>query len=78
MKFKKDFLLELLETRENVIKDEIFDESRWSIIHSLLFAHDGKFYKTIYSVGATERQDESPWEYDPEEIECKEVFKKES
>jgi hypothetical protein len=31
------------------------------------------FYKSSYSQGSTECQDESPYEYDNDEIECKEM-----
>lgn len=58
-----------------VIEDKIIDTGRWSIHHSLVFKDKkaGSYYQTTYSVGATEQQDESPFEYDPEEIECKAV-----
>lgn len=77
MKFPKETLREMLWDEVDgfeIIETEIVDTTRWSIIHSLVFKHDGKFYATSYSVGATENQDESPFEYDPDEIECKEVF----
>jgi hypothetical protein len=77
MKFPKETLRELLWSKIDgfeVVEDDIIDTSRWSIIYSLVFKHDGKFYATSYSVGATEQQDESPFEYSPDEVECKEVF----
>jgi hypothetical protein len=46
-----------------IIEDRISDKSRWSIIHHLIVRIKDKFYKTKYSVGATEGQDERPWEY---------------
>jgi hypothetical protein len=55
------------------LMDEITDTSRWSIHHRIVFLWtDGKYYTTTYSVGATESQDESPWEYD-DDIACIEV-----
>lgn len=72
VKFHKDFLINELGLPDNAIKDTITSTSRWSIHHDIVFAHNGKFYETYYSVGATEMQDESPWEYDTE-IECTEV-----
>ncbi len=30
--------------------------------HELVFRHADKLYRTSYSVGATENQDETPWE----------------
>ncbi|MGG0757534.1 hypothetical protein [Brevibacillus laterosporus] len=56
-----------------VILDQIVDQSRWSIYHDIIFKWtDGKYYSTGYSVGATECQDEAPWEY-MDEVECTEV-----
>lgn len=48
-----------------IIRDEIVDTSRWSIIHHIVIqrVEDGRFFADSYSVGATESQDESPWEY---------------
>lgn len=73
MKFTKNFLIDSLDDEENTILDEITDNSRWSIHHRRVFKHDGKMYETFYSVGATEYQDEGPYEYDNAEIECREV-----
>lgn len=57
-----------------VIEDEIVDHSRWSVVHRLVFKElpTGKFYETNYSVGATENQDEGPFE-DEDEVMCYEV-----
>lgn len=76
IKLHKDFLKNELDLPYSAIKDDIVDTSRWSIHHGIIFAHDGKFYRTYYSVGATENQDESPWEYETE-VECDEVELKE-
>jgi hypothetical protein len=51
---------------------EVTDTSRWSVHYDLIFEYKGKFYKTHYSKGATEYQDERPWEYE-DEVECVEV-----
>lgn len=59
-----------------LIEDDIIDTTRWSIVHEIVFENNGKFYMTTYSEGATECQDERPWEYD-DEIECTEVELKE-
>jgi len=72
IKLHKDYLLEELDLPYSAIKDTIIDTSRWSENHEIIFAHNGKFYKTYYSQGLTEMQDESAWEYD-EEVECIEV-----
>ena len=50
--------------------------TRWSIVHEIVFEDKGKFYRTTYSVGATEMQWGKPWEYE-EEVECEEVELKE-
>ena len=76
MKFKKDFLIDELDLPYSAIEDKVIDNSRWSIQHEIIFEHEGKFYRTHYQVGATESQDEGPWEYD-DEIECTEVAQKE-
>lgn len=71
--FHKDYLLKELHLPYNSIKDDIIDHQRWSVVHEIIFKdNDGKFYKTHYSEGATESQDESPWECD-NDIECTEV-----
>lgn len=58
----------------NVIKNEIVNHTRWSVIHEIVIQRvsDGKYFKDSYSEGATEMQDESPYEYDDPEF--KEVF----
>lgn len=74
--FKRDFMLDVLSNdieNAKVIKDEIYENSRWSIRSELIFKFENKFYSTCYSRGATEQQDESPWECDGEDIECLEV-----
>ena len=70
MLFVKEFLGRM---EGETIKDEIIDNNRWSIIHERIFKWEGKFYKTTYSVGATEIQDECPYEHDEALIECPEV-----
>lgn len=70
--FSRDYLKDKLDLPYSAIKDDIIENSRWSIIHEIIFEDNGKFYKTEYSVGATEMQDERPWEYE-DEIECTEV-----
>ncbi len=79
MKFKRDWLQDLVwddVDDAEIMENEIVDTSRWSIHHAVVFKLkcNEKFYQTHYSVGATENQDENPYEYDPDEIECKEVF----
>ncbi|MNH75641.1 hypothetical protein D3C73_278910 [compost metagenome] len=72
MKFKTSYLKNELDLPYSAMVDEITDTSRWSIHHKIVFEHDGKFYQAHYSEGATEMQDESPWEYE-DEVDCVEV-----
>ena len=70
MKFTKEFLREM---EGDTVSDIIVQHSRWSVFHERIFHHEGRFFKTHYSIGATESQDESPYEYSDAEIECQEV-----
>lgn len=83
MKFQRKFLQKLTyedhdESVVEIIKDEVCDHTRWSVIHSLIFKvlATGKYYCTSYSVGATEYQAEGAYEYSPAEVECTEVVPK--
>jgi hypothetical protein len=76
MKFKKQFLQDMLwEDVEGaeVIHSEIVGKSRWSLNHEAIFKYEDKFYRTYYNTAATEQQDERPYEFDDDEIECEEV-----
>ena len=48
------------------IQMEIVDTGRWSVHKEAIVQRlsDGKFFKTNFSEGATESQDERPFEYD--------------
>ena len=74
MLFKKEFLLELLDSYKNpnIMETKIWNHSRWSITKRMIFKFEDKYYQTFFNVGATESQDESPYEYEDDEIECKE------
>lgn len=74
--YSKDYLRNELDLPYEALEDNITSTSRWSIHHDIIFEDNGKFYKEHYSEGATEMQDERPWEYD-NEIECTEVELKE-
>lgn len=56
-----------------LIENQIFDHGRWSIQFRLIFKTKNKFYQSYYSRGATEYQDESPYEGEDKFIECQEV-----
>lgn len=75
MKFDKEFLQEF---DGDTVYDRIVGHSRWSVRHERVFAYEGKFFLTTYSRGATEAQEESPYEYEAEQIECAEVFPRET
>ena len=72
MKFSKDFLLEELD--EDPILETIESTGRWTTNYRRVFEFEGKFYETYYRCGSTEMQDERPYEYASDEIECSEVF----
>ena len=70
----KEIMWEDVEDFE-ILEDEITDTSRWSIHHYMVFKElsSGKCYGVSYSRGATESQDEQPFEYEGPQIECDEV-----
>jgi len=74
--FPRDLLRELLYTSSHEsltkISETLFDHSRWSVTYQLIFQEGNKFYRTVYSKGATEYQDERPWDYETD-VECVEV-----
>jgi len=80
MKFKREDLQDLLWGEAEyleIVEDTIVETTRWSVVSNLIFRYNGKFYQTLYSTGATEQQDERPFENDPNMIECQEVKPKE-
>ena len=80
MKFRKQLLIDLVyddvdeDTDAELIENELDDHGRWSLHYRLVFKYEGKFYRVYYSRGATENQDEEPFEYEPVELDCEEVF----
>jgi len=64
-----------------VMVNEMVDTSRWSINHRLvvLDRESSSYWETYYSVGATEMQDERPFEWEGEvefdEVEPVEVIR---
>lgn len=77
-KFPKEDLQDLLDTKKfdgyERISDEIVDTSRWSIHHYMIFKYEGNFYGVGYTRGATESQDEYPFEYEPSMVECDDLI----
>lgn len=57
-----------------IIEDKVVSNQRWSTYNRLVIQRisDGRFFATYYSAGATEQQEERPWEY--EEPNFREVF----
>jgi hypothetical protein len=47
-----------------IVESRITGTSRWSVHHEAIIRYKGKDWKVTYSVGATEAQDERPFEYD--------------
>lgn len=72
--FKTKDLLDL-DLPDEAVHEEIIDSTRWSNIYEIVFEHDGSFWQTTYSCGATEQQDEGPWEYE-DEVDCLQVEKR--
>jgi len=49
---------------DGLVEKKIVDHRRWSVIYEAIVNYKGFFYKVRYSVGATESQDEQPFEHD--------------
>lgn len=76
--FKKEDLIDLVNDEcasLEKIEDRITDTGRWSVHYALTFKDkaSGKFYATDYRRGATEQQDESPFEFESALVSCHEV-----
>ena len=56
------------ETNWDIIEDFIIENDRWSILHRaiLYYGETGEYYETLYRVGATEYQEERPYEGEEE------------
>lgn len=78
MKFSKSFLFELAcedydDKVVELISTELVDTTRWCVVYEQIFKFEDRFYITSYRVGATESQDERPYEWEGDEIDCVEV-----
>lgn len=74
--FDTEKLKEVLYDESNELKlilDRYIESTRWSKVNELIFEFEGKLYSTTYSYGATEQQDEMPFQYADDTIECFEV-----
>lgn len=80
MKFSTEYLQELIYSKTvgnlDKIQDTITGNGRWSIYHYLVFRNreDNTYYGVNYQVGATEYQDEQPFEHEDDYVECEQVF----
>lgn len=54
--------------------NDIHDNSRWSITYKLVFQVDDKYWLSFYRVGATEYQDERPWQFEGDMVDCCRVY----
>ena len=82
MRFKKEDLRAMVLGDSGTliaVEDKVVGHSRWSVQHDVIFGDQstGKHYASGYSVGATESQDETPYEYAEDEIDCDEVEQQE-
>lgn len=70
----KDILAEDTEDFE-LLEETLVESTRWSLHYEAIFKEvaTGKTYRTGYSTGATECQDESPYEYDADDVAVHEV-----
>ena len=60
-----------------IIENEMTDSSRWSLHYWLVFHYEDKYYGVSYSRGATEQQDERPFEYEKDEVACVRLYPRE-
>ena len=65
-------MIGILDNYVDILEDNINDHTRWSVVHEIIFKYEDKTWRAFYSVGATESQDECPWQYE-DEVECFEV-----
>jgi hypothetical protein len=82
--FKKSFLREMLDSggvedihvrrRRGKRRHVNSTRRRWVEERRLVFESEGRHYAVDYTVGLTEMQDETPFEFDPPEIVCEEVW----
>jgi hypothetical protein len=61
------------DSNNKIVIEEFAGKSRWSLHYRVIFERDGNYYETRYRRGATEGQDEQPFEYE-DEVKCKRVY----
>mgnify|MGYP000140760910 CR=1 FL=1 len=63
VKFSREMMKAILYgDRDGLVSDELYDTSRWSELHEIVFEYMGTTYMTYYQRGLTESQSEMPWE----------------
>jgi hypothetical protein len=77
-KFKKEDLQAVVAGESDTLEtvsDRLIGKGRWTINHELVFREtaSGRFFRVHYSEGATEQQDESPFEYATDDVAVVEV-----
>lgn len=55
------------------VSDEITGQRRWTTMHRMVFTDGTSFYEALYEVGSTESQDDEPFQYEADPVECSEV-----
>lgn len=78
MQFKKEDMMEMAYGDSEIlekISERIIDTSRWSINYEAIFRDKStdKVYLTFFDKGATEMQEEHPYEWASDMIDCTEV-----
>lgn len=83
--FSKELLVGLIwgdydPDKYEVVLNDLYGHSRWSLLFKMVFKDKSsdRHYITRYSQGATECQDERPYDDSPDEIECVEVMQVET
>lgn len=77
MKFKKEELTEIVwdcDPDYLVVSEKVVGDSRWEDHVETVFKSGDRFFVANWRRGKTEMQETRPFEYDPDEIECPEVF----
>lgn len=57
-----------------VISEDIVETDRWSILYLMIFKTDNRYFSSYFRRGATEYQDESPYDGEGDKVRCIEVF----
>jgi hypothetical protein len=76
MRFKREEMIELISGGDvggvELVSDVLVGTTRWSNVHQIIFKVLDTYYRAEYCTGATEYQDERPWD-GQDEVEAEEV-----